>query len=58
MKRLAFIIAPFLALAAVSCNQIEDPIDITPSQESTKQTMDFDITVTRDGQMFQRSVSA
>ena len=54
MKRLAFYLTSILALLAVGCNQLEDGLDLDVDLETKKQKMDFDIMVTRGGQVISK----
>ena len=51
MKRFAFYLTALLALMMVACNQLDDSPDLDLGIETKKQKMDFDIMVTRDGQV-------
>lgn len=53
MKRYFFYITSVLAIALAACNQLDEGLDLQPEQPA-KQKMDFDIAVTRDGQLVQR----
>ncbi len=49
MNKALLPLALLFAIAAASCTQLDEGIDITP--KTTRQRMDFDIMVTRDGQV-------
>ncbi|MBO5635273.1 MAG: hypothetical protein J5907_07620 [Bacteroidales bacterium] len=51
MKRFAFYLTSLLALLALACNQIDEGLDLDLDTGSKQQKMNFDIMVTRDGQV-------
>lgn len=51
MNKIGLFTALLLCVAAASCTKLDDGIDIAP--KTTKQRMDFDIMVTREGEVIQ-----